>query len=878
MITSTESNAKMAPSAGRCCCFGLHPIPKPNKPTPKHLPLQKVDIKAHIKGSIAKVEFTQVYFNDTDALLEVEYFFPIPNNACFDSFKATYEGTVIEGLIKEKKQAKEEYKQNIKEGNTAAYAEINEETGDIMKVQVGNIKPLTPIEITFSYLQQLEVVRNSFYRFAFHSTITPRYNPGKPIRPYLKGEKIRADLEYKPEESSDIVLLSKYPQLPPKKGYLWNIEATIECVSPITHLECTSHKTEIQDTDNPCKKKMFLLPLEEFVFDKDFVFFFSESDFNVPTYRLAKNETGYCAMIDFVPKFSDEPLSDAAKAAREKIEKIQLMQAPTTGGNEDNDDVNLMTATGEYIFLIDRSGSMGGDRIEMAKEALIYALKSLPPNSFFNIISFGSDHKWLYRGHAESTEKTVEDAINNVKAFKADMGGTNILQPIYKAMSFPRRKNHPRTVFLLTDGAVGNTAAVLNCINAYSHCGRVFALGIGNGCSTELVQGCADRGMGKAAFVTDPKDIAGSVISLMTSAVVPVCDDFKLEYSNQNMVLMVSPNPTTHKYLLRDERATFFVFIHHEAAKLGQNYEVTLSCFDTYKNEYSKNKITIDLENYESSLDVFKLGIWKTADLADKKNRGVPLEMPIVYWDGKKNFDEEIVKLSVQNQVLTKKTAFICVIKENSKDEIGGLKKVKEIVPQVLSADYASQKIDVKSFEFEAKKRTGMVLRSAGARGGLRSKATAMRSAGDGMMMEKKSVSKSMVTRDEEEGEEELAESPQKSDIGSDTKTTSQLKSEAELLEIIQKQKMHGYWEISPELIKKIGMKEEDLLGKVLEVVKNAKGSVENVAITLAILVWIEKYHQDKKAAWTMIHKKGQQWLGAQGVKYAEVAPLITCL
>lgn len=61
----------------------------------------------------------------------------------------------------------------------------------------------------------------------------------------------------------------------------------------------------------------------------------------------------------------------------------------------------------EYVFLLDRSGSMGGDRIKKAIESLIIFLKSLPEDSYFNVISFGHYFDKLY----EDSQKINKNII-----------------------------------------------------------------------------------------------------------------------------------------------------------------------------------------------------------------------------------------------------------------------------------------------------------------------------------------------------------------------------------------------------------------------------------------------------------------------------------
>ena len=62
-----------------------------------------------------------------------------------------------------------------------------------------------------------------------------------------------------------------------------------------------------------------------------------------------------------------------------------------------------------FIFLIDQSGSMSGKPINIVKESLLFFLQSLPKNSYYQLIGFGSSMKYI------SSEEPLEYTVENVK-------------------------------------------------------------------------------------------------------------------------------------------------------------------------------------------------------------------------------------------------------------------------------------------------------------------------------------------------------------------------------------------------------------------------------------------------------------------------------
>ena len=204
-------------------------------------------------------------------------------------------------------------------------------------------------------------------------------------------------------------------------------------------------------------------------------------------------------------------------------------------GKEQNISTYIDNFQGNFIFCIDRSGSMWGQRIEIAKQSLLYFLKSLPDNnSNFNVISFGSGYMPLYENCVVVNEENIEKAINQVYEFKADMGGTELKGALQYIESLAKNSVLGTRVFILTDGSLFDTNDCLNQVQkTISEMDiRYYSLGIGNGCSEALIKGIALKGAGEFEFSKNELDMTEKVIHLLESSMNNYLQNCKISLSN----------------------------------------------------------------------------------------------------------------------------------------------------------------------------------------------------------------------------------------------------------------------------------------------------------------------------------------------------------
>uniref|UniRef100_A0A8C9USX2 Inter-alpha-trypsin inhibitor heavy chain 4 n=1 Tax=Spermophilus dauricus TaxID=99837 RepID=A0A8C9USX2_SPEDA len=110
----------------------------------------------------------------------------------------------------------------------------------------------------------------------------------------------------------------------------------------------------------------------------------------------------------------------------------------------------LPTMPKNVVFVIDKSGSMSGRKIQQTREALIKILSDLGPKDQFNLITFSSEvTQWKPQLVPVSTEN-VDEAKRYAAGIYA-LGGTNINEAMLTAV---RRLKNDNQAELLSEGSV----------------------------------------------------------------------------------------------------------------------------------------------------------------------------------------------------------------------------------------------------------------------------------------------------------------------------------------------------------------------------------------------------------------------------------------
>ncbi|KAK2775355.1 hypothetical protein FQN53_003176 [Emmonsiellopsis sp. PD_33] len=483
--------------------------------TSKCLPLLDVMLNVTIEGPIVSSRLVQKFSNFTDQpILEALYTFPLYDGSAVISFRCWIgNDRVLEGIVKPKEVAQQEFKQAVKQQKVAALLE--EHTPEIFETKIGNIPPQTTVKVEIVYISLAKAdLTTGGILVTIPSSIAPRY--GSP-----------SNLAFQPASG---------PASVSENGL--KIDIHVSMPAPIKKIESRTHAVSVEigaEIHNSFKKLAAGA---------------SASNFDPSKARVSLSDHEKVLGKDLVLQLSlqghDSLSSRAVIEHQPGIPNRAAMMLTITPQDLFKGHFSPDTFKGEIIFLVDRSGSML-DKVQALRNALRVFLRSLPIGCLFNICSFGWSHSLLWPNSQEYNQETMSLANNFVESLDANMGGTELL-PALEATVRQRWEGPENTteIIVLTDGEVWNTEETINYVRA-TRTGtaervRFFALGIGDQVSHRLVEGIGQQGGGFSEVVA--VDAAGAwqerVIRMLKGALTPHRWQCQLKFGNE----VLPPLPT----------------------------------------------------------------------------------------------------------------------------------------------------------------------------------------------------------------------------------------------------------------------------------------------------------------------------------------------
>jgi Ca-activated chloride channel family protein len=475
-------------------------------------PLVAAEVKMDIAGPIIRTRLTQRFTNPTDKWVEGVYAFPLPEDAAVDTLKIVIGDRFIEGDIKERQEARIIYEVAAANGQRAGLVE--EERPNLFTTSLANIGPGETVAIQIEY-QDKARLDNGVWSTRFPLVIAPRYSPKATYGltadrtnrtlgvndPVPDRDRITPPVLHPAHEPSGAEGL----RLPV------NFDISLEAGIPIAAISSQTHRLKVTRDDSDTAH--ISLKDGEVPADRDFVLSWKPEPSKAPTASLFREERN-----------GEDYLLAVVNPPAMKVE----------GQRRDR----------ETIFVIDNSGSMGGESMDQAKKGLLLALDRLAPTDEFNVIRFDDTMDQLFTAAVPANAQNLARAKRFVGNLEAN-GGTEML-PALKAALVDRSgedKDEVRQIVFITDGSIGNEDALFAAIHDGLGRSRLFTVGIGSAPNAYFMTRAARQGRGTFTYMDDVSKVAEQSAKLFAALENPVMTDLEMKLPSGAADAYPSPLP-----------------------------------------------------------------------------------------------------------------------------------------------------------------------------------------------------------------------------------------------------------------------------------------------------------------------------------------------
>ncbi|MDX2036229.1 MAG: VIT domain-containing protein [Isosphaeraceae bacterium] len=191
------------------------------------------------------------------------------------------------------------------------------------------------------------------------------------------------------------------------------------------------------------------------------------------------------------------------------------------------------------VFVLDRSGSMAGKKIEQARKALQFVLDNLRDDDLFNIVVYDDrveTFKPELQRYSSASREEAARFVSNIR----EGGSTNISAAVEAAMDQIKDESRPGYVLFLTDGLP--TAGVTNELEIAEIAkrsnrmrARLFVFGVGHDVNARLLDRMSGSNSGTSEYVRPDEDIESHVAAFYSKLTRPALSRIGIAFTGTDV-------------------------------------------------------------------------------------------------------------------------------------------------------------------------------------------------------------------------------------------------------------------------------------------------------------------------------------------------------
>jgi Ca-activated chloride channel homolog len=470
--------------------------PDPLKREESIYPSVNTDVKIVAGDGFAHGWVTQTFYNPFDLPFNATYVFPMPYNGAVHGMSFTSKLGTFKAVIEEKALAESLFVQAQRQGQQAAL--LTQTQRSVYTQKLANILPHDSIKVIIKFSMAISYDMGTL-ELSFPTTIGHRYGE-KPLAKRSAAAPttvspvyIRPDV--RPANSLDFTILICTP-FDVKDIKSLNFPCTFCSVNAeaIAKTEGLLSATENLPTD--IKAQLVKLSSRDQVPNRDIVIQFKRQAESRDASLLSWNNgsAGYFAM-QIYPDLAD---------TNDKPQSIDM------------------------VFVIDKSGSMQGQPIELLKRIVLSMLSRATSNDRISLISFDNNFYSLFPEPQQATAENVQQAKTWVSGLKGD-GGTEMLKGVRQALAIPLPDGARRIMALITDGGIWGVDSIYNAIKKDGKT-TAFAFGVGASPNRDLIDGAASAGNGIGKNIGYSDDIDVVINEFWTRIRMPQLENISINW------------------------------------------------------------------------------------------------------------------------------------------------------------------------------------------------------------------------------------------------------------------------------------------------------------------------------------------------------------